>query len=91
MIILKYPLALEPMKMQEIDMPMGAKLLDAQLQNGNPVLWASCPESAPPVKRRLVLAFTGHPGVTGAYVATFQTSGGMLVWHLYDLGENNQL
>lgn len=70
-------------------MPYGAKLLDAQIQNGSgPVLWALVDERQRTVERHFHIHFTGQAIETllGEYVATYQSRRG-LVCHLFDMGE----
>lgn len=74
----------------EIEMPIGARLLHADSQFGAPVLWALVDPQAKRTTRRVL--FTGT-GVTfpdeqaGAHVASFLMSGGQYVFHVFDLGE----
>lgn len=87
--IWKYPLAVADV--QEHFMPEGAKLLDAQLQHGEPQLWALVDEKAKVGRRKIAIYGTGNPipdapDAPGAYVASFQIGGGALVFHVFDLG-----
>lgn len=67
-------------------MPVGAKPLSVQLQDGEPQLWALVDANEERKEyRRFRLAGTGHL-VTEEYpiyVGTFQMDGGRLVWHLF--------
>jgi hypothetical protein len=76
-------------------MPMGAKILCAQVQGyvdwdrGPITLWAECDESAPIEDRNVVLCGTGStppdvPEGAKGYIGTVQEGG--FVWHLFDLG-----
>lgn len=83
--IWKYPLTASDY--QEIEMPVGARVLTAALQHENLCLWALVdPEM--PVGRALVrIAGTGHtlPDTTYAddYAGTYQLRGGALVFHVF--------
>lgn len=71
-----------------VTMPVGAKLLDAQMQGGSCCLWALCDQNARAELRHLAIYGTGNPmpDEPGEFVATFQMRGGALVFHLFDLG-----
>lgn len=71
---------------QTVMMPQGARPLTVQLQQGQPMLWALCDESAPQVARILGAHGTGDtlPRVW-PYIATLQT--GAAVVHYFDHGE----
>lgn len=85
--IYKYPLAITDM--QTILMPKGAKVLTAQLQKGELMLWAMV-DTDPilPKDARLFFIYgTGHPVAdtdTQRYLTTFQLSDGALVFHLFE-------
>ena len=79
----KYPLKVADH--QEIDMPLGARILCVQVQGGIPCLWAEVsPESAP--ESRLIVTYgLGNPmGSHAAYVGTYQLDGGSLTFHVYE-------
>ena len=81
--IWKYPL--HPGTTQH-NMPRGATVLHAQMQQGEPVLWALVEPSADQELRTFDVYGTGH-GVrenAGEYIATFQMDGGALVWHVFE-------
>ena len=71
-------------------MPVGAKLLDAQMQNGACCVWALCDQFNQYEERRIGMHGTGNqmPDDPGEYVATFQTYDGALVFHVFDMGAN---
>lgn len=81
--IWKWPLQMTAL--QDIDLPIGAKYLDVQIQNGEPQLWCLCNANAALEPRRLMIHGTGNPmpDDPGAYLATFQT--GAFVWHLFEV------
>lgn len=85
MIIYKYPLAVQDR--QDIRLPVGAKILTAQMQRGSLQLWAMVNETAPVRQEtRTVWVFpTGStlPTPHGTYVATFQMQQGDLVFHVF--------
>ena len=67
-----------------INMPMGAQVLDIQLQNGAPTVWALVDPGNERVDRAFKLLDTGEEAdLAGyAYVGTFQWKMG-LVFHLF--------
>ena len=73
-----------------IEMPVGAKILDVQVQNGEPHLWALVDDIAPMEARRFATVGTGHPLPDeisdGKHLGTFHLHGGALVFHLFDFG-----
>jgi hypothetical protein len=87
---------LEPDAIDGIEMPRGAEILSVGVQHGGPKLWAICDDRAPTAKRRISVVGTGH-GMTGRgladvsaaeFIGTFQLQGGALVFHVFDLGED---
>jgi hypothetical protein len=89
--IWKFPLAVADI--QAIEMPVGARLLDVQMQRatGDQVcLWALVDPSNMKCKRWISIHGTGHElpdGIADAkYVGTFQLVGGSLVFHVFDHG-----
>ena len=75
-----------------IDMPEAAQILDVQVQQDKPVLWALVRPDAPEAERRFRLVGTGHP-VSGddryqlIPLGTIQLAGGALVFHLFEYRE----
>jgi hypothetical protein len=79
-----------------IHLPKGAKILSFQTQRGVPCIWALVDEQSSGqvnMARHFRIAGTGHKLVEGAegYVGTIQTDEGTLVWHLFDLGERDEI
>jgi len=74
-----------------IEMPMGARLLDVQVQRDDICLWALVDSDLPRTIRRFVIHGTGHPIARKSeelgYVGTFQLAGGSLVFHLFEIVE----
>lgn len=71
-----------------IEMPQGARLLDVQMQSGEPALWAIIDPDLRRVRRMFVLLGMGHDAGDVAfakYVGTIQMQG--RAFHLFDLGE----
>ncbi len=69
-----------------LTMPVGAKVLSVQVQNGSPQLWAMVDTSEPLSEiRSFRVIGTGHPidSDPGVYIGTFQIHGGELVLHLF--------
>lgn len=81
--IWKFPIDLSQGPRVAIDMPMDAKILTLQVQNGVPCLWALVDPSAPIETKPFVVVGTGHekPIHATAYVGTWQD--GPFVWHLF--------
>lgn len=73
-----------------VEMPVGAKILDVQVQDGTPYLWALVDDLAPKERRKLATVGTGHPLpdeiMEGTHIGTFQLHGGTIVLHLFDFG-----
>jgi len=69
-------------------MPIGAKLLDVQMQADQCYIWALCDQNAEKEPRHLAIYGTGNPmpDDPGEYVATFQMHGGALVFHAFEIG-----
>lgn len=83
----KFPVPLHGGDRFTIAMPAGAKALAMQTQHGMPALWALVDPGAAPEPRRFRIAGTGHPideEIVG-YVGTFQMSGGVLVFHVFEV------
>ena len=83
--IWKWTLHIEDLQSRE--MPVGAKLLTVQVQDGMPQLWALVDEEAAIETRTFATYGTGNPmpdGDPGAYVGTYQISGGALVFHVFE-------
>lgn len=73
-----------------ISMPVDAKLLCVQMQDGEPRIWAEVDTNRPYVGRRFVTVGTGHDldfygPIRGPYLGTFQKD--WLVFHVYDCGQ----
>lgn len=88
--VYKYELDMKPA--QQIMMPKGAVMLDAQLQVGSGLcLWASVDTDAEPELRAFVLMATGEAfpqGLAMRHVSTFQgldRAGHSLVFHLFEV------
>lgn len=71
-----------------ITMPAGAKILAVQSQNNIPCIWAEVETEAPTEDRIFEFFGTGQAlnsvGNKRKYIGTFQLSGGMLVFHLFE-------
>jgi len=82
--IYKYPI--HEFGTQTIVMPVGAQILDVQMQNGNPQIWAMVEEPKEVENREFTLVGTGSPIMEEdlTYIATFQV--GVFVWHLFEHG-----
>lgn len=73
-----------------IQMPQGATVLHVDNQRGTTVLWAMVNPKAKVVERKFRLAGTGHvidDAKPEQHIGSFQMRDGLLVFHLFDLGE----
>ncbi len=69
----------------ELRMPVGAKILKVEVQNGKPTMWALVNPSKPEEVRRFLIIGTGHdlpPDLPIRYIETFQHP--PFVWHLFE-------
>jgi hypothetical protein len=85
-VVYKYPLTL--VGNQDVSMPVGAKILTAQEQDGCICLWAECPQVENVELREIIIVGTGHDYLPSElqYIATVQI--GAFVWHVYE-GKGN--
>lgn len=80
-----YKYTVELAECQIVEMKRNAKILSAQIQQGQIRLWALCDPDAPKQERKVFVFGTGNrfedlpPDVY--YVDTVQT--GLLVWHVF--------
>jgi len=83
MVIWKWPL--EMIDHQILEMPIGAKILDVQMQGETCCLWAMCDPYAAKENRSFTIRGTGQtmPDNPGKYIATFQYSY-TLVFHIFE-------
>ncbi len=69
-----------------LELPVGARILSVQTQNGVPQLWAVVDSRAPKREQQFHLRGTGYDcqGLGSlTYLATFQIHDGALVFHLF--------
>lgn len=79
--IYKYELSI--VNEQTLEIPGYAKLLDVQMQNGTPCIWALVDTTEAKRSRIIQIFGTGHnTEKAGTYIATFQT--GPLVFHVFE-------
>jgi hypothetical protein len=80
--IWKYPLN---GMMSDIQMPMEAKVLTVQIQNGQPTIWAQVNPQNESETRHFTIVGTGNPfdDTNHKYIGTFQDS--PFVWHLFEI------
>jgi len=76
---------LEPVGLQEIDVPMGSEFLCTHTQNEMLCVWYKCDPTAPKEQRRVAIVGTGHSAETeGAdYLGSCLLMGGRLVLHVF--------
>ena len=86
MTIWKYPLGTD-LKDLTITPPSGARPLCVQKQSGMPQLWMLVDPDNPPEPRHIIIVGTGWDlskcMAACDYVGTFQTDGGVVVWHVF--------
>lgn len=72
---------------QTVLMPVGARILTAQVQHGKICLWARVDPKASLQPRVIVVVGTGWDGVDDGwhYVSTVQMAGGDLVFHVFEV------
>ncbi|MEO2054704.1 MAG: hypothetical protein ABGX83_05335 [Nitrospira sp.] len=76
--------------LNSVALPKGADILCLQMQRFSPCMWAVVDPAQPTERRTFVLYGTGATMVeTGihSYVGTYQELDGDLVWHLFELKE----
>lgn len=85
--VFKYPIKIDDRP--TIDLPRGAKILRGDSQNNNFVIWALVNPENTFTTRHLRLAGTGHPIEEPMdkliYINTFYSTGGLFVWHLFEI------
>lgn len=81
--IWKYTLQMQDL--QTLTIPVGAKLLSLQMQEGKPQLWALVDEASPCEPRRITVYGTGQPihNDPGVFIGTFQY--GEYVFHVFEV------
>lgn len=69
-------------------LPVGAKVLSVQTQNGIPCMWVLVDETAPTEHRTFLTVGTGQPAPDDLgrrpYCGTYQLHGGALVFHVFE-------
>jgi len=90
MVIWKFPLAV--CDLQTVEMPIGAQILSVHDQAGGLQMWAIVNPDADRQLRTIEIAGTGNPipdvlitGHRRRHIATVQTRGGSLVWHVFEI------
>lgn len=83
MTIWKFPI--KTTDTQRVEMPVGTKLLDVQVQGDTPCLWGLVDPGAQKIARLIRVFGTGHGinGDPGEYVGTYQLLEGRLVFHVF--------
>ena len=88
--ILKYDIVHSPFLISykwSIEMPAGARILDVQMQDKKPVMWALVDTEREYEMRAFVVVGTGWDVPSGyEYVATWQDVN--YVWHLFEDNKN---
>jgi hypothetical protein len=73
----------------ELELPINAEILTAQLQHNSLFIWAKVEPDAPTTRRKLRIAGTGHELAEDnlRYISTFFPYGGNLVFHVFEIEE----
>lgn len=72
---------------QILKLPIGSKILTAQVQRGEICLWALVTGSFTAAERTICIHGTGHPIAKAynlTYISTVQLDGGSLVFHIFE-------
>lgn len=92
--IYKYPLDLQVLWYQKIQLPKNARILSVQYQGDVICIWALVDPDAPPVIREVFTCGTGHLLVDEIeqkiYLATLQMPGSTFVWHVFISPEDDE-
>ena len=73
---------------QMIELPIGSKILDIQMQLGGLRLWALCNQDTTDKESRKIAIYgtsSPMPDDPGTYISTFQIYGGELVFHAFEM------
>jgi len=79
--------------LQTLELPKGSGILTVQMQGNMPQLWAMCNEKTDKKEtRRIAIYGTGNPmpDDPGEYIATFQMRGGALVFHAFEVDDDQE-
>lgn len=84
MTIWKFPIKITDV--QKVEMPMGAEILSAQMQNGDLCLWALVSPANNKELRTIEIHGTGNyvEPADRKFIGTAQMAGGALVWHVFE-------
>lgn len=89
----KYPIPVQGAF--ELRMPRGARILTAQMQRDQPMVWALVDTEAPPEIRCFELIGTGESTATAfdrlSFVGSFQFDDGRFVSHLFEVALDDVL
>jgi hypothetical protein len=82
MVIWKFPVGSDCV----VEMPTGATILSANVQHGNPCIWALVDPNQPVEQRRFKVIPTGKDfdGAGSTYIGSFHGVGGWMVFHLFE-------
>lgn len=76
---------LEPMVVQSIEVPKGARMLSAHSQHEKICVWFLCDSDAPKENRWIAICGTGHQApLDGIFLGTAQLHGGALQFHVFE-------
>jgi hypothetical protein len=80
---------LEVKDFQTFEMPIYAEILSVQMQVTHGCLWALVDPNAEIEERHFEIFGTGNPvgcdmGIDRRYIGSYQTDGGMYVWHVFE-------
>lgn len=71
---------------EKIYLPIGAKILTIQTQQGQPFIWALVNNSKDMEERYFRVFGTGQPmnDFKGEYIGTYQQLNGLLIFHVFE-------
>lgn len=75
---------LQPMPVQEIEVPTGAEMLCAREQGDHMCVWYRCDPKAPKERRLIAICGTGYTAPAGRYLGTCALDGGALQFHVFE-------
>jgi hypothetical protein len=83
-----YKYELKIVDLQEIELPVGANIISAQVQNGKVYVWAIVNTELTPEFRTIIIYGTGNPmygysPTTHNFIGTVQD--GQYVWHIFEV------
>lgn len=79
--------ALKLTQHQDVELPIGAKIIHVAEQDGNICLWFICDSTAKLEVKQIQIAGTGQEAPNGdyyRYLGTAMLAKGLFVWHVFE-------